>query len=444
MNINEAIDFIHGAQYRGKKNGLENTRALLNGIEIPCTPVPAIHVAGTNGKGSVCAMLNGMLMALGYKVGLYTSPFLQIYQERICINGLPVADEVLIRGVEVIKAAAARLEAEDIHVTTFEIGTALAYWIFAEEKVDAAVIEVGLGGRFDSTNVITPKVSVITTIDYDHMDMLGNTLEEIAYAKAGIIKKGVAVVIHPDNQQQAVRVITQEADKQQAPVILLQKKQIQNPHYEKNFMQADFELTNRGLFSFKVPLAGAYQGENALTALAALNSFIDEDIKTVYNKVYLGLSCVNWPGRLEYVTYDGENYLLEGAHNTQGLKGLKAHLAAFAPANTLMVYGMLKDKINADTLGVLKEMNFPFITVTVDSARSLEGAELKELLEKEGVLVLGSAKTLAEGLLLAKMYLTDKADTLTVIAGSLYLVGEGRKLFHLPHSVIKKSEQKGE
>ena len=263
MNINQAIDFIHGAQYTGKKNGLENTKALLDEIKVSYTPVPAIHVAGTNGKGSICAMLNGMLMELGYKVGLYTSPFLQTYQERICINGLPVKDELMIEGITIIKAATNRLADKGIYVTTFEIGTALAYWIFTKEKVDAAVIEVGLGGRYDSTNVMTPKVSVITTIDYDHMEVLGSTLAEIAYAKAGIIKKEVPVVVHPDNQREAIKVIAQSAKEQGVPLHLLHQNQMTAPQYAKDHMAAEFELLNQEKFAFMVPLAGAYQGQNA-------------------------------------------------------------------------------------------------------------------------------------------------------------------------------------
>lgn len=444
MNIDQAIDFIHGAQYTGKKNGLENTRALLDEISVPYTPVPAIHVAGTNGKGSVCAMLNGMLTALGYRVGLYTSPFLQNYQERIMLQGKPAQDELIISGVEAVQAAARRLHKKGIDVTTFEIGTALAYWVFYTQKVDVAIIEVGLGGKFDSTNVMTPKVSVITTIDYDHMEILGNTLGEIAWAKAGIIKKQVPVVVHPQNSKEAMDVISKTAKEKQAPTTFLTQNQIQKANYQKDYMTADFYLDPCQPYFFKVPLAGAYQGENALTALAALRLFIEQDFEKVYNKVHEGLTKVLWPGRLEYVYQKGHTFLLEGAHNIQGLKGLKAHLKAYAPAETLLLLGMLKDKVNKDVVAEIKAMDWPVITVPVNSPRALDPVELQHLLENQGVKVLQRAKGLDQAITKGKAYITTKEQGLIVIAGSLYLVGEARKYLHLPHQVYQSDGPKGD
>ncbi len=442
MNAAQAIDFIHGAQYTGKKNGLENTRELLKELNLSVKQVPAIHVAGTNGKGSVCAMLNGMLMEMGYKVGLYTSPFLQHYQERIRVNGLPIYNNELINGVQKIKEASWNLEKKEISVTTFEIGTALALWYFEQEKVDVAIIESGLGGRFDSTNILMPKVSVITTIDYDHMAILGYQLSEIAYAKAGIIKKQIPVVVHPINQPEALEVIKKEAELKQAQLVLLNQNQIQNSFYEKKYMVGDFVLGKNEKYTFKIPFSGKYQGENALTALKTLELFTGKNMKTIYPKAFIGLQKVLWPGRLEYAKIKETTYLLEGAHNAQGLKGLRDHLEAYAPEKTMIVFGILEDKLNEEVLKVLKKLPYPFITVTINTPRSIKGEKLKQIFELQGIKVLAYTNHLQEAILLANENIgMDLSQGLVVIAGSLYLVGEGRTLLNLPNKVVKTNLQ---
>lgn len=186
-NAQEVIAAIHGARYTGHKVGLQNTRALLDALGLNCR-VPAIHVAGTNGKGSVCAMVERVLRQAGYRTGLYTSPFLQAYNERIRLDGAPVSDALLEQYGNQVLDAAEKLHGQGIQPTAFELGTALALLIFQAQQVDLMVIEVGLGGRLDPTNVITPLVSVITAIGLDHMQLLGDTVEQIAGEKAGIIK----------------------------------------------------------------------------------------------------------------------------------------------------------------------------------------------------------------------------------------------------------------
>ena len=197
MDYRQAIDFIEGASGKGDKRGLYNMERLMERLGNPHKRLRAFHVAGTNGKGSICAFLDSSLRAAGYRTGLYTSPHLERFNDRMRLNGRPISDERLAEVTTRVAEQVEILRGEGVLPTFFEICTAVAFEFFAEENVDYAVIEVGLGGRRDSTNVITPMVSVIASIGFDHMKTLGNTLPEIAGEKAGIIKPGVPVVISP-------------------------------------------------------------------------------------------------------------------------------------------------------------------------------------------------------------------------------------------------------
>ena len=203
MTEQEAIEKIHSVYPTGCKNGLENMRALMAKLGNPQDALTMVHVAGPNGKGSCCAMIERVLRAAGYRTGLYTSPYIEVYNERIRLNGEPIAGDKLAALVESVWPAVEECEKEGVHVTEFELGTALAFCCFAREKVDVAVIEVGLGGRLDPTNIIRPAVSVITEVGMDHMQILGDTLEQIALEKAGIMKPGVPVVL--GRQEKAAR-----------------------------------------------------------------------------------------------------------------------------------------------------------------------------------------------------------------------------------------------
>ena len=203
MTEKEAIEKIHSVYPTGCKNGLENMRALMGRLGNPQEKLTMVHVAGTNGKGSCCAMIERMLRAAGYKTGLYTSPYIEVYNERIRINGEPIAGDKLAALVESVWPAVEACEKDGVQITEFELGTALAFCCFAKEKVNVAVIEVGLGGRLDPTNIITPAVSVITEVGMDHMQFLGDTIEQIALEKAGIMKPGVPVVL--GRQEKAAR-----------------------------------------------------------------------------------------------------------------------------------------------------------------------------------------------------------------------------------------------
>lgn len=218
MTEKEAIERIHSVYPTGCKNGLENMRALMGRLGNPQEKLTMVHVAGTNGKGSCCAMIERMLRAAGYKTGLYTSPYIEVYNERIRINGEPIAGDKLAALVESVWPAVEACEKDGVQITEFELGTALAFCCFAKEKVNVAVIEVGLGGRLDPTNIITPAVSVITEVGMDHMQLLGDTIEQIALEKAGIMKHGVPVVL--GRQEKAARgVLLAAAKGKELPIL---------------------------------------------------------------------------------------------------------------------------------------------------------------------------------------------------------------------------------
>ncbi|HML47494.1 MAG TPA: Mur ligase family protein, partial [Clostridia bacterium] len=221
MTYDEALAFIHDTRYRGGKDGIKHMRVLAERLGNPQNKVPMIHVAGTNGKGSVCAYLQSMLRAAGYRVGLFTSPFLERYNERMRIDGVPIPDEALVRHAERVAQAVWELREEGVYPTEFEINTAIAFLYYAHERVDIAVIEVGLGGRFDSTNIITPLVGVITTIGLDHTKLLGNTLGQIAFEKAGIAKKNVPLVLYPDAPDEVVESVSSVCQDVGAPLVRL-------------------------------------------------------------------------------------------------------------------------------------------------------------------------------------------------------------------------------
>ena len=425
MNAAQAVAYIHGAQYSGAKNGLENTRALLNQLQIPMTPVPAIHVAGTNGKGSVCAMLDSMLRACGLKTGLYTSPFLQFYNERIRINGKPITDEVLANAATRVKDAADCLQHQGISPTAFELGTALAFMIFREEKVDIAVVEVGLGGRLDPTNVITPLVSVITALGMDHMAYLGDTLEKIAGEKAGIVKPGVPVVLYPACQE-AEAVVRAACAQKEAPLTALRHRQAVFHQADAFGSRADFDLPKGVMEDVHIPLPGLHQVENALTALTVMDLLAGYPVDR--DTMRKGMESVRWPARLEWIG-NSPRVLLDGAHNPQGMEALRSYAELFLhKEKRVLLTGVLREKLNGKMIEDMASLADQAITVTPDNHRAMPAQELAALLQEEGCAA-EPAVSLEEGLGRAKELAGPEG--VIIAAGSLYLSGALRGMLGL-------------
>ena len=315
MTGQEAIERIHSVYPNGKKEGLSGIRALMMRLGNAHAAVPAVHVAGTNGKGSCCAMIERMLRAAGYKTGLYTSPYIEVYNERIRIDGVPISDERLAALVERVWPAVEACEKEGVHITEFELGTALAFCAFAQERVDVAVIEVGLGGRLDATNIITPLVSVITEVGMDHMDILGGTIGEIALEKAGIIKRGVPVSLGAQ-EKAAYGVLLAAARGLNAPVI---DPDAENVRESPDDITFDVSLEGERINGLRVSLRGRHQAENACAALGAVQALRREGFAIPQSAVRAGLAAVRWPGRLERFG----RVLLDGAHNDPGARAVR-------------------------------------------------------------------------------------------------------------------------
>ena len=423
MQANEVIEAIHGSYAKGSKHGLRNVRMLLE-LLCPESRVPVIHVAGTNGKGSVCAMLESILRHAGYRTGLYTSPFLQAYQERIRLDGLPLADDLLVRYGEPLLKAASILEAQGVQPTPFELGTALALSAFEGERVDAAIVEVGLGGRLDPTNVVSPCLCAITAIGMDHMNFLGNTLEEIAGEKAGIIKPGVPVVCHPAEPGVA-GVFACAARGVGAPLIQMSREQVLHAHTDAHGSTASFHL-EKEWNDLSIPLPGDHQLTNALTVLGLVEQLRAQGWHISERAVRGGLRTVKWPARLEWCG----NILIDGAHNPQGVAALSAfvhqHLSV---RRRVLLTGVLADKLQPDMLRDLCGLAEKIITVTPDNPRAMSAQELAQRMNEAGGCAL-AADTLAKGLSLAREAAGPQG--VIIAAGSLYFAGSLRNLLGLP------------
>lgn len=423
MNAEQVIEAIHGSYAKGSKHGLRNMHLLLEQLCPECR-VPVIHVAGTNGKGSTCAMLESILRAAGYRTGLYTSPFLQMYQERIRLDGLPLNDDLLVKYGEPLVAASHQLEEQDVQVTPFEMGTALALSVYEGEKVDVAIIEVGLGGRLDPTNVVQPCLCGITAIGMDHMNFLGNTLAEIAGEKAGIIKQGVPVVCHPAESEVAA-VFAARAGEMQAPLCQLDRAMLVDAQSDAYGSVASYQLGDKWC-DVRIPLPGAHQLTNAMTVLAMVEELRRQGWNIPDAAVYAGVADTRWPARLEWCG----RVLIDGAHNPQGIAALRDYVQTYLPMEKrVLLTGVLEDKLQPEMLGMLASLGQQIVTVTPDNPRAMQAAELAQRLNAVGGCA-QEADSLESGLAKARELAGETG--IIIAAGSLYFAGGLRTVLGLP------------
>ena len=422
LTAREVIDAIHGSYQTGSKNGHRNVLALLAHMGVTMK-TPCIHVAGTNGKGSTCAMLASILKAAGYKVGLYTSPFLQHYQERIRLNGVPLTDELMVKYGNPLVEAAKALESAGDFVTPFEMGTALALAAFDGEDCDFAVIEVGMGGRLDPTNIIRPIACALTAIGLDHMGFLGNTLEEIAGEKAGIIKPDVPVVCYPA-QESVRRVFAQKAAEMNAPLVQLDESAILAASGDMYGSTATYQLENTWR-DMQISLPGQYQQRNAMTVLALVEILRKQGHALPEDAVRKGMAETVWPARLEWAG----NVLIDGAHNPQGVAALVDYVDSFlADRKRVLLSGVLADKLQPEMLGQMVHIASEIVTVTPDTPRAMQAADYAAHLNACGGHAV-PASTLAEGLNMALDLAGE--DGVVIAAGSLYFAGALRTELNL-------------
>jgi len=401
MNYPDSVQFLYalGNEMKTAKLGLDRIRAVLAALDDPEKAYRIVHIAGTNGKGSTSAMIAAGLRAAGVRTGLFTSPHLVEPTERIQIDGIPVSQAQFSRAFDVVHEAAGSLDL-DAHPSYFETVAAMAFWLFRELNVKTAVIEVGLGGRLDATNIVEPAVTVITPIDMDHQIFLGDTIESIAAEKAGILKPGVPAVFalqRPDAQA----VLDAKAAELGIPV-----------KRAADFEIRDLQIDARGsrFSGIECPLAGEHQVDNAVTAALALETL------GVSPK---GISETTWPGRLEHIS-PNPDILLDGAHNPAGVRSLIRYLERFYPdRKRWIIFGAMRDKAVAEMGALLFPLADELILTAADSPRSMPPEELAALAPRgRAVPNIGAALKLAAS--------EASADDMIVITGSLFLVGEAR------------------
>lgn len=424
MKYQEAMKYITEVGNFGSNYGLERTYKLLELLDNPQDKLKIIHVAGTNGKGSTTAMITSMLKGCGYKVGMYTSPFLEEFEERIQINGENIPKEKLAQLITKIKYAVDKVIEEGYnHPTEFEIITVLMFLYFATEEVDFAVVEVGLGGRLDSTNVITPILSVITSISFDHTNLLGNTLEEIAAEKAGIIKSCIPTVIYPQ-EEMAERVISSKCQELDSKLYKINKedaKLINIIKEDKIYQQVKVKLDDE--YDVKLPLLGEHQILNLAVALKALEVIKDKAPKLNRESIVKSLATVRWNGRLEIMS-NSPYVVIDGAHNIQGITQLDKNIKKyFEYKDMYLILGILADKDVEDMVKVITPKAKKVFTVTPNSMRAETAEELLEEVKKynESCEAYNDYKNAFEDAL--KLC---KKDDLLLISGSLYMIGEMR------------------
>lgn len=415
--MGDAVAFIHSLSQISKKQGLHNMEQLLERLGNPQKKLFMVHVAGTNGKGSTCAMIESVLRAAGLRTGLYTSPYLQRYHERIRLNGIPIPDEELTALVERTKPVILELRAQGVYVTEFEYGTALAYLYFSG-RTDVCVIEVGLGGRLDPTNAATANLSIITPIGLDHMHILGDTIEKIAEEKAGIIKPGVPVIL-ASMDAAARTVIERRAQELGCECTALNGAEVRASVEGERAQVFDFTLGTMRMGEIELALNGAHQLQNAATALAAIRR-LRWMFEIPDGAIRKGLRNVRWPGRLEWMG----NVLMDGAHNPHGAHTLAAYAKKWLePEKTVLLIAAMRDK---DVVGVLRALRPIYAQAVCTSIPDIPRA-----MNEEDLCALAGKEAQAVGSIQAAL---DKAralagkDGVVICAGSLYLVGAVRTM----------------
>ncbi|MBM3294995.1 MAG: bifunctional folylpolyglutamate synthase/dihydrofolate synthase [Candidatus Aminicenantes bacterium] len=427
MSGNKTRLWLDELQAFGIKLGLENIRTLCAALDDPQTAFPSVHVAGTNGKGSVCAMLAEILREAGFRVGLYTSPHLVRVEERVRVNGRPIPprdfDRLLRKVRDRVEAllGSGRLPSPP---TYFEALTALAWLHFRERGVGIAVLEVGMGGRFDATNIVTPLVSVITSISRDHEEHLGRTIAAIAFEKAGIVKPGRPVVCGARNDE-AERVVAEAAAERRSPLVrVFGDGHALSARRGRGRWRFDYRFRGE-TFSFSPGLAGLHQGENGAIAVAAARVLSRVWHKPIEKTAIVeGLEKVCWEGRLELVRRR-PRLLLDGAHNEAGMRALRTFIETDLRRKPVVLFAMMKDKAVGRAVRTL----FPAAKAVVLASLPFERAAApEEILSRAGPF---REKIFLEPDLRKAIALAGRmagSGGTVIAAGSLYLVGEIKKL----------------
>lgn len=417
MSYEETLRYIHSVKWQGSKPGLSRTRELLASLGNPEKSLKFVHIAGTNGKGSTAAMIASVLQKAGYKTGLYTSPYIIRFNERIQVNGEHISDSDLENLTDEIRPFA---DAMADPPTEFELITALGMKYFLNKKCDFVVLEVGLGGELDSTNVITtPEVAVITAIGLDHMAQLGSTTAAIASAKAGIIKENCDVVVYP-SEKDVEDVYEKTCAARHAHLYKADFARLTIHHLDLDEVTFDFVPHH----NIRLPLVGTYQPFNAAIAVTALEVLRRKGYRITDRAILNGLNSVYWPGRFE-VLRRNPVFILDGAHNPHGIaatcKSLKNH---FGDKKLVFLVGVMADKDVSGMMGTIAPMAKSFITVTPHNPRAMPAERLVEILSAYEI-PQKACSSIEDGT--AEAVRQAGKDGVVVALGSLYFSGDIRK-----------------
>ena len=405
MNYTESLNFIHSIPKFRRPLGNANLSRLLKVLGNPQKKLKFIHIAGTNGKGSTAAMTAEILRCIGYKTGLFTSPFLEVFNDRIRINGENISDNELADCVTRVRTA---MEENDALVSEFAFVTAVAFLHFYEKNCDFVVLEVGMGGKLDATNVIDKSlVSVICKIGLDHTQYLGNTIEEIALEKCGIIRENGIAVSYPNDD--VIDIIKQCAADKNVRLIIADKPEIT----ENGFIYKGNE--------YALSLKGAYQPQNAAVALEIANALREKGIEISESAVQKGLAHTQWAARFEFVA---DNVIIDGGHNIDGIRALKKSLLALN-REIILVMAMMEDKAYDECIREIAPIAKTVVATEVNMPRCLKAKKLSDIASSMNVPVI--VNTNPQDALRTALEISD--DAAVCVCGSLFLAGEIRKNF---------------
>ena len=413
MTAEQAIAYIHSVFWKGSIPGLGRTQTLLQKLGNPQDSLKYVHIAGTNGKGSTAAMTASILRKAGYRTGLYTSPYIYRFHERIQVNGEQISDEDLVAVTEYVKPFADSMEEAP---TEFELVCCIAFEYFKRKQCDIVVLEVGMGGEFDATNVInTPEVAVITNIGLDHTDYLGSTVEEIARTKAGIFKEGGSAVVY--RGKPSVEAVFEEICVQRN--VRLKKADFEGLKLQSHGLEGQiFDCSARK--GLRLPLLGDHQLHNAAVVLGIADTLIEKGWNITEQHIYEGLRDVTWPGRFDIVSRD-PLFIIDGGHNPQCIEALIKNIQDYLQdRKVIALTGVLADKDYGDMYKPVMPLVEQFVCITPDNPRKLEADQLAVYLQQAGAKAEACASTRA-GVLRA-MELAGK-NGVVLCFGSLYSIG---------------------
>lgn len=415
MNYNQSLDYLYSLQKTGIKLGLENTYRLLDFLGNPQNQFKSIHIAGTNGKGSTSCFIASILNEMNLNVGLYTSPHLVRFNERIKVNGKEIEDDFLVQMVNLLKP-----KIEELHPTFFEVTTAIAFKYFAEKKIDYGVIETGLGGRLDSTNVLLPEVSVITKIGLDHREFLGETIEQIAREKAGIIKDGISVIVSK-NEENIKTIFREVAELKNAPIVFVDENYFHS-ELEQTFENLRLKILSRisgNEYKIISPMIGEFQIENIKTAIAVTEILFPD--KKLIELISNGIKNLKFKlrGRFEVIKSKPQ-IILDTSHNSDAIKNFIVSMNELIKTNKIAVFGIMKDKEIEDVISLIENSFEKIFLCQAKTERAMNVRELSKKFMKPNIETFTSVS-----LALEQAINQSKVDDYTIVVfGSNFIVGE--------------------